>query len=246
MKIHLTKPGLFITATDTDVGKTLLTCAIADILRRAGLNVGVCKPIATGCRLEREQLYNSDAEALAHFANCQVPLHIINPIRYRPPLAPAVAAEKANRPVNFQNISLALEYLDQHHDIILIEGIGGLMVPLDDKKTVADLARDIGYPTVVVTRPNLGTLNHTAMTCSLIKQAQIPLAGLVINNYNPDDPDPSTTDNPRWLTLQNDTTVLATIPHVKNTAPEKASLPQTIIDAASTTDWISIAKKPAS
>ncbi len=244
MKIQLTKPGLFITATDTDIGKTVTTCAIAVTLRRAGLKVGVCKPIATGCRLEREQLYNSDAEALAHFADCQVPLHVINPVRYHPPLAPAVAAEKADKPIDYQSISLALEYLDQHHDIILIEAIGGLMVPLDQKLTLADLARDIGYPLVVVTRPNLGTLNHTAMTCRLIRQASIPLAGIVINNYNPDDPDPSIADNPRWLSLQNDKPVLASIPHADNVAPEKASLPQSIVDAVATTDWKSIAKKP--
>lgn len=244
MKLRLTHPGLFITATDTDAGKTVVTCAIAAALRSAGVKVGVCKPIATGCRHEREGLVNADAEALAHFADCRLPLDVINPVRYHPPLAPAVAAEKAKKPVDFGAIADSLRRLDGEHDVLLVEGIGGIMVPLDEQRTVLDLAAMIGYPILVVTRPGLGTLNHTALTCSAIVRRGLCLAGLVINGYNPEPPeyDPAIDDNPLWLAKQNHTKVLATIPRADDVIPHEARLPPAVLDAANACDWLRVCK----
>ncbi len=245
MKLTLTKPGLFITATDTEVGKTVTTCAIAAALRAAGHTVGVSKPIASGCRFDLNQLVNEDAEALAHFADCQLPLHTINPIRYQPPLAPAAAAEQTGKPIDYDALSAALAEIDQASDVTLIEGIGGLLVPLDEKHTVLDLAIAIGYPVVVVTRPNLGTLNHTAMTCRLLKQAGLKLAGLVINGFDPEDTnDASMPSNPAWLARQNKTRVLATIPRCDGVEPPKGRLPAAVLEAVDVVDWALLAKKP--
>jgi len=100
-ELQLHKPGLFITATDTEVGKTAIAGGVALTLGRQnpGRRLGVSKPFASGCRREREELVNADAEALAHFADCREPLHVINPIRFKAPLAPAVAAEQVGRPI---------------------------------------------------------------------------------------------------------------------------------------------------
>ncbi len=204
--------------------------------------MGVCKPIASGCRHERGELVSPDAEALAHFADCPAPLHVINPIRFAPPLSPNVAAEKAGRPVDFDAILDAIARLDTDSDLMLVEGVGGIMVPLDDRHTVLDLARAIGYPVLVVTRPDLGTLNHTALTCRAIKSAGLRLAGLVVNRYDPDSPDPAVQDNPRLLASQNKTKVLATIPDARNVAPEQGQLPPAVRDAAAATDWHRICK----
>ena len=186
----LTKPGLFITATDTGVGKTVATCAIAWQLRQQGLSrVGVCKPMASGCRRDREGLVSEDAEAIAHFADCRQPLNIINPIRYARPLAPAVAADQAQEPPDFDALTRSLELLDATQECVLIEGVGGLLVPLHPKKpqwTVLDLIALLGYPVVVVCRAGLGTLNHTAMTVRLLREAGCTVAGLIINGYVPD------------------------------------------------------------
>ncbi len=239
----LTKPGLFITATDTEVGKTVASCAIAACLRRAGLAVGVCKPMASGCRHDREGLVSPDAEALAHFADCRQPLHIINPLRYAAPLAPAVAAEQTDTPADWSCIAESLEQLDQAHDLLIVEGIGGWLVPLDQKQTVADLARWIGYPAVVVVRPSLGTLNHTALTCAAIRNTGTRLAGLIINRYRTDDPDPSAASNPRWLARQNRTQVLTTLPEADGVAVEAGRLPEAIVEAAGMVDWQSIARQ---
>lgn len=230
-------PGLFITATDTEIGKTAITCAIAAGLRQRGLRVGVCKPISAGCRWEREQWVNEDAEALAHFADCRRPLTTINPVRYREPLAPAVAAERTGRPVDWSAIDDSLTQLADASDVLLVEGIGGLMVPLDEKRTVLDLAGRIGYPMLVVARGNLGTLNHTAMTCRLVREAGLTLAGLAINFYHTDTNDIAEATNPAWLARQNHTRVLATVPETAGVAPQEGRLGGAVLDAVAMTDW---------
>lgn len=242
--LRLTTPGLFITATDTEVGKTVTTCAIAAALKRNGLGVGVSKPIASDCRRERDALVCADTEAIAHFSDCQHPLHTITPVTYREPLAPAVAAQRERRPVDYAAIGDALSRLDRDeaHDVLLIEGIGGVMVPLDDEHDVIDLMVAIGYPVVVVTRPTLGTLNHTAMTCRLIREAGLRLAGIVVNRYNAESNDIAEATNPLWLAKQSNTTVLATIPDATNVAPQEALIPPAVLDAVALADWPKIAK----
>lgn len=193
---QLTKPGLFVTGTDTGVGKTAITCAIASALRQqTGQQVGVCKPFASGCRREREGLVSEDAEALAHFSDCRQPLSVIHPIRYAAPLAPAVAEESVGQLGNtgqegdLDELVRSLETLDRSNDFMLVEGVGGLLVPLDandPKCTVLELIRKLGYPVAIVTRAGLGTLNHTAMTVRLLRQAGCDIAGIIVNGYIPD------------------------------------------------------------
>jgi len=245
--LGLSRPGLFVTATDTAVGKTVVTCAIAAALRAAGHRVGVSKPIASGCRHERIGLVNEDAEALAHFADCMQPLATINPVRYAAPLAPAAAAERAGRSVNFQAIADSWRELDAANDVLLVEGVGGVMVPLDEQHTVLDLARWLGFPVLVVTRAGLGTLNHTALTCGAIHAANLPLAGLVINRYDPESADLSVASNPRWLTRQNQTPVLATLPCAEGTDPARGRIAPAVLEAVAGVDWSRVLQpRPAS
>jgi dethiobiotin synthetase len=242
--LHLTRPGLFITATDTEVGKTVVTCAIAAALRSQGVRVGVCKPVSAGCRRDRTGLVNEDAEALAHFADTMHPLNTVNPVRYSDPLAPAVAAERTGQTVDDRAIAAALDEIDQTSDIMLVEGAGGVLVPLDEKHTMLDLMAWLGYPVLVVTRGDLGTLNHTALTCKAIRDAGLRLAGLAINRYDPESSDMSVATNPKWLAKQNRTKVLLTLPTGRETNPAKARLDDDLIELAKTVDWQRIAQKP--
>ena len=247
----LTSPGLFITGTDTGVGKTVVTCAIAAALRQQekGIRVGVCKPISSGCRRDREGLVHEDAEALAHFADCRQPLDVINPLRFAPPLAPAVAAELAGMAMDWDALRRALELLDREHDVLLIEGVGGLLVPIDPrqpKRTVLDLAAALGYPVLVVARSGLGTLNHTAMTVRLLGQAGCVVAGIVINGYDGDvarSGDESITSNRVWLAKMTGVPVRAIIPRVEagRAMPHKAVLDDAIVEAAMQYRWMELA-----
>src|SRR5436305_418594 len=144
----LQRPGLFITGTDTEIGKTVVAGAIAQWFRRREFRVGVCKPVATGCVRRREGLVSEDAEFLAHCADAPGPLDLICPQRYVEPLAPAVAAEHANQPLDWSAIDRALQDIAAASDVVIVEGVGGLMVPLDPKHTVLDLAKRLNLPTV--------------------------------------------------------------------------------------------------
>ncbi len=246
MHISLRKPGLFITATDTGVGKTVVTSAIAWQLRQTGLRVSVCKPMATGCRREREGLVSEDAEAIAHFSDCRQPLDVINPVRYALPVAPAVAAEKAGREIDYDAIARSLSVLDDWGDVLLVEGVGGVMAPISAHHpgvTVLDLASAVGYPVLVVARAGLGTLNHTMMTVTLLRQRGLRLAGLVINGYvadpGSDIEDPSMASNRLWLEKMTGLSILATLPQCAagTVRPELASIPAEILEAAGQSRW---------
>ncbi len=240
-------PGLFITGTDTGVGKTLVTCAIASAIRRQepGACLGVLKPFASGCRKDREGLVSEDAEALAHFADARQPLEIITPIRFAAPLAPAAAAREADEPIDWSALSRSLSRIDHECDAVLMEGVGGLMVPLDPtrpKYTVLNLIVELGYPVLIVTRAGLGTLNHTAMTAHLLKQAGCRIVGMVINGYVADavqTDDPSIAGNRYWLEKMTGLTTLAVVPRVDpvGAQPQHGRIDPAILEAVEMTYW---------
>lgn len=218
-------PGLFVTGTDTEVGKTVVACCIADQLRRneAVGSVGVFKPIASGCKKVREGLVSEDAEQLAHAADFDPAvgdLDTVNPIRFKAPIAPAMALERARERLDWHTLDLALTRIGESCDRVVVEGVGGALAPIDapphgKKKPIAttlDLMVKIGYPVVVVCRAGLGTLNHTALTCEAIRARRLQIAGLVVNGFDHESTDESMPDNLRWLTMQTGVGVLAAMP----------------------------------
>jgi len=177
-------PGLFITGTDTEVGKTYVTALMARALRAAGRRVGVYKPAASGCRREGERIVSDDAVALWQAAGRPGELDRVCPQRFLAPLAPHLAARAEGRRLDAQLLRDGLGYWQARSEIILVEGVGGLMSPLGEEEYVADLAYDFGFPLVVVARNVLGTINATLQT--LITAAAfrdgLPIAGVVLNN----------------------------------------------------------------
>src|SRR4051812_17751728 len=128
-------PGFFVTGTDTGVGKTVVAGAIADWFRRRHRRVGVLKPLATGCLHRREGLVSEDAEFLAHCADARFPLDVICPVRYAEPLAPAVAAERAGRSVDWDAVQRSLRIIEAGSDVLIVEGVGGGRGPPAGKHT---------------------------------------------------------------------------------------------------------------
>jgi len=232
--------GLFITATDTEVGKTVVAGAIAHWFARRKFRVGVCKPMATGCVKRREGLVSEDAEFLAHCADAPGPLDLICPQRYVEPLAPAVAAERAGQPLDWEAIDRALEEISDASDVMIVEGVGGIMVPLDAKNTVLDLAKRLALPTIVVARPNLGTINHTLLTVNALRAAKVPVAGVVINRYPAENTTIVEETNPRAIERWGKVPVLTIVPDEKFQPPY---LPPGIIAAIDRVDWEKIARR---
>ncbi|MCG8352364.1 MAG: dethiobiotin synthase [Chloroflexales bacterium] len=176
--------GLFVTGTDTGVGKTIVTAALAIALRRRGLCVGVMKPAESGCPLEQGQLSPQDALFLKEMSGCAAPLTLINPYRLAQALTPALAAEHEGVVIDLDHIRDCYDQLAAMHDIVLVEGAGGLLAPLIDRSSMRDLAVRLELPLLVVARNVLGVINHTALTVTVARQTSAVL-GVVLNNSVP-------------------------------------------------------------
>jgi dethiobiotin synthetase len=171
-------PGLFVTGTDTGVGKTVVACALARALRARGQDPGVMKPVETGVGPAGPL----DALALREAAGVRDSLEEVCPQAFALPAAPAVAAEAEGRRVDLGRIRAAAAALRARHDLLLVEGAGGALVPLAAGITMADLAGELGLPVLVVARGALGTINHTLLTLEALAEREIPLAGVVVSH----------------------------------------------------------------
>lgn len=176
--------GLFITGTDTEVGKTYVTALMALALARQGHRVGVYKPVASGCVLQNNELVSEDALQLWEAAGKPLTLNDVCPQRFAAPLAPPTAAKAEGRQVDSQQLRKGLTAWLDACDIVLVEGAGGLMSPLSDEDYNADLAADLGFPLIVVAPNKLGTINgtlQTLITATAWKEG-LPTAGVVLND----------------------------------------------------------------
>ena len=176
-------PSIFVTGTDTGVGKTVVAAGIATALQRRGVDVGVMKPVATGARRRGDRLVSEDAEFLVRAAGVGDPLELVNPICLRPPLAPSVAARVSRRPIDLRLVWKAYRALSAAHECLVVEGVGGLLVPILERYPVARLVRRLGLPLLVVTRPTLGTINHTSLTVQAARAHGLRVLGLVVNHH---------------------------------------------------------------
>jgi dethiobiotin synthetase len=175
---HAPGSGLFVTGTDTGVGKTLVACALARSLRAGGVDVGVMKPVETGVGPEGP----TDALALRAAAGSGDPIEDVCPAPFALPAAPAVAAQAEGRSVDLRRIHAAAMRLRARHDFLLVEGAGGLLVPLTAAASMADLAAELGFPLLVVARASLGTINHTLLTLEVAERRGLAIAGVVVSH----------------------------------------------------------------
>jgi dethiobiotin synthetase len=193
--------GLFVTGTDTGVGKTYVAAMIARTLAATGLRVGVYKPMASGCEMIDGELISSDAITLWEAANRPGQLDHVCPQRFRPPLAPHLAADAEGKHIDVDRLYRGIEVWRSCSDVVIVEGAGGLMCPLGDHLYVADLALEFGYPLIVVARNALGTINHTLLTLAAADtwKSGLTVAGIVLNQPAPPGDDPSVATNRQEL-----------------------------------------------
>jgi len=209
--------GLFITGTDTGVGKTVVAAALAIVLRESGRDVGVFKPVASGCVRRREGLVSEDAEFLAKAAEAPETLEEISPIRFEAPLAPTVAAARAGVETDLEPMWKAWRRLRDTHEILLVEGIGGILCPVTPAMSVADLAKEFRLPLLVVARSGLGTINHTALAIEAARARGLAVASVVINRYNHESPDLAEMTSPDEIQRVTGVRVLGLVPEDRAT-----------------------------
>jgi len=176
--------AFFITGTDTGVGKTVVTGALAGALRLRGIDCGIMKPIQTGATRNPDgSWFAPDAEYLRLVSGVSDPIDLICPQIFEEATAPSVAAVAAGVSVDIPVIHSSFRELASRHEIVLVEGAGGLAVPIVQRYVMADLARDLGLRAIIVARPNLGTINHTVMTVEYARNKGVPVHGIIISGY---------------------------------------------------------------
>ncbi len=172
---------LFVTGTDTDVGKTVISAALINLLRQKSQQVVGMKPVASGCILTPEGLRNDDALTLIAQSNVTAPYDWVNPYAFEPAIAPHIAAKQVNMTINLDVIHESFIQLDSLSDNIIVEGAGGWFVPLNEQDTVADLAIQLRLPVILVVGVRLGCINHALLSVDAIARSGLPLAGWVAN-----------------------------------------------------------------
>jgi dethiobiotin synthetase len=211
--------GIFVTGTDTGVGKTEVSCALVAAARAAGLDVGAMKPAQSGV----EPGVPTDADRLRAAAGGGDPAGLVCPFSFAPPLAPGVAARLGGATITLEAVLTAARALAARHAALLVEGAGGLLVPLTPRETYADLAVALGLPVLVVARAGLGTVNHTALTVEALRARGLAVAGIVLNRTTPED-DPSVPHNAAEIERLTGLAPLAALPFVRDIAGREAIL----------------------
>ncbi len=205
--------SIFITGTDTGVGKTVASAAIALLLRRMGHSVGVMKPVTSGCVERDGELVSEDAELLCFAAG--VPMsRDCAPYLLKAPVAPSVAATQDGVRISFDVIKDAYLRLAEQYDFVIVEGAGGLMVPLAGGLLVSDLALHLGIPIAVVARPDLGTVNHTLLTTFCARTMGLKVKGVFVNRY-PDAPGQAESYAPHMIDSLSGAQLLGVFPEMK-------------------------------
>lgn len=204
----------FVTGTDTGVGKTVITAAIAGCLTKRDIDVGVMKPIASG-NPQKNGFRSSDVSLLHQAAGVKDSEEMINPVFLPLPASPYDATKILNLPVDMPMIFEKFQELLKRHQMLLVEGIGGIMTPITKNFFVADMIKAMGLETIIITRASLGTLNHTVMTVKMCQQYKIPVKGIIVNYFD-EKGTPSERNAPNTIYELTGIPIIGIVPFVKD------------------------------
>lgn len=207
------RPGLavLVTGTDMGVGKTYVASGLARLLRKRGFDVGVMKPVELGWMKDAGE-WPVDADTLRMAAESDDPIEDVCPYRFEEMVAPQVAADMHRTPIEPEVIKEALDRLRSRHQVVIVEGAGGLAVPLDDGYDLASLAETCDMPVLVVAHAHVGTLNHTYLTVHYAKSRGLNVIGIVSNRYDRSIEDESLPTNAHMMERMNKVKVLGVVP----------------------------------
>ena len=207
--------AFFVTGTDTGVGKTLASVSLAAYFSRIkGLDVGVMKPFETGLPLDRTEFFPCDARSLKDASGTRDGLAVINPCTFLLPLSPEAAAQEEGKEIDLGLAEGTYRKIAESHDITIVEGAGGVLVPIKENFFFRDLIKQWSLPVVVVARLGLGTINHTLLTCRSLEAEGIRVIGVILNDTD-DSYDVAVKSNPQMLGKYLCAPVLGIMPHLK-------------------------------
>lgn len=209
--------GVFVAGTDTGVGKTLLACALLRGFAARGLRVAGMKPVAAGALRRGGAWRNDDVELLRAAGNVDVPSELVNPYCFAPPIAPHIAAQEAGAPIRMAVIGKSYARLARHADLVVVEGAGGLLVPLTRTCSVIDIPARLRLPVVLVVGLRLGCINHALLSVEALAARGLHLAGWIGNRIDP--AMERTEGNLRTLRTRIKAPLLGVVRHVRNPRP---------------------------
>ncbi|MFA4956052.1 MAG: dethiobiotin synthase [Candidatus Methanoperedens sp.] len=175
--------GIFITGTDTNIGKTVIAAGLAGALNNKGYSVGVMKAVQSGAGIKNGLLYSPDIEFIKKVMDVNDEMELVCPYLLKEAMAPGIAAEIEGKNIDFEIIKNAFQELENRHDIVIVEGAGGIAVPIKKRLMISDLIKYMGIPIIIVARAGLGTINHTVLTIEYAKRSGIKIIGVIINDY---------------------------------------------------------------
>ncbi len=214
--------GVFVTGTDTGVGKTFIAAGLVVSLQAKGIDVGVMKPLESGASSFASTPIPEDALYLKEISAVQDDLDLINPYCFKDPLAPGVAAQKEGVEVDLERIKGIYEGLKERHDFMVVEGVGGLLVPVARGTLLPQLIKLLDLPLLLVARPSLGTINHTLLSLFYCAYQDLDVVGLIMNKATPDI-DPSEATNPQVIVQFSDVPFLGSFPYLRDYAGVKGN-----------------------
>lgn len=204
---------IFVTGTDTDIGKTFVTAGLAAVMQSLGYQSGVYKPFQSGAEEKFGFLVSPD---LAYVKKLDLYVETASTYILKEPTAPLIAAELEGIDVDLNRIVHDFKVIKNKCETVLVEGAGGLLVPVAPKETIADVIKLLNIPALIVTRPDLGTVNHTLLTINQAKEMGINIAGVIMNRYPEDKDDIAIKTAPRLIEEYSDAKILGIIPALKN------------------------------
>ncbi|MBD8006479.1 dethiobiotin synthase [Bacillus norwichensis] len=216
--------GFFVTGTDTDVGKTIISCGLAAVLKERGKNIGVFKPLLSG--ISRDDP-SSDTSLLKQMSQTSLSHEDITPFEFKEPLAPYVAGKLESRNIKVEEVLDHWDQVKNRHEYFIVEGAGGISVPLGEGFLVSDLIKALHLPAIIVARPDLGTFNHTFLTVQYAKSQGIYIVGIIINGIS-DHPSTAEKSNPELIEEYCGVPVLGIVPKLKDV--EKESVQKAVED----------------
>jgi dethiobiotin synthetase len=221
--------GVFIAGTDTGVGKTVVTAALVTLLRREGLDAAPMKPVQTGCpRGEARQRVPPDLEFVlqaAGMADCSSADRLLMcPYRFKAPCSPHLAAQREGREIDVGYVGECFNALCRTRDVVVVEGAGGILVPLTADRMMLDLAAQFGIPVVLVSRPGLGTINHTLLSLREMDRGGVRVLGVVLNDSTPARRGYIERDNEKTIERLGRTVILGRLPFIGNPRGGSAEL----------------------
>lgn len=233
---HLLR-GYFVTGTDTGIGKTVVTAGLAANLRQKGINAGIMKPVQTGSKKIDGSLVSVDALFAVKVAGITDEMELVSPYCLEPPLAPRVAAGLAGITIDLLKIKRAYRELCTRHDFMLVEGAGGIMVPIVGRFLMADLIKMLNLPALIVAKPGLGTLNHTLLTVEYAKARGIDVAGIIINGLKDSEAGTAEKTNPGLIAELSGVPVMGIIPHDAGVDVDTCNPGRVIEMVGAAVDW---------